>query len=79
LKPQKPLILGKLSQKLEAAGKIRVFAITDSVTQSLLRPLHDHLFGLLRKLPTDGTFDQTAPLNRLLTLKSEGKMGSSKF
>lgn len=57
--------LGKLSEKLEAAGKVRVFAITDIWTQSVLRPLHDYIFGILRKLPMDGTFDQLAPLKSL--------------
>jgi hypothetical protein len=58
--------LGKLEEKLEAAGKIRVFAVTDSVTQAVLRPLHDYLFQLLKALPQDGTFDQSAPLTLLL-------------
>lgn len=33
--------LGKLSKKLEAAGKIRIFAITDVWTQSVLKSLHE--------------------------------------
>lgn len=58
-------ILGKLSKKLEAAGKVRIFAITDSWTQSVLRPLHDALLRLLSDLPTDGTFDQLKCIRRL--------------
>lgn len=58
-------ILGKLSEKEEAAGKIRVFAITDIWTQSILLPLHESIFRKLIKLPSDGTFDQLAPLKRL--------------
>lgn len=65
--------------KEEAAGKARVFAITDAITQSVLRPLHHFLFSLLKKMPTDGTFDQGAPLDRLLTLKAKGEMGSHLF
>lgn len=57
--------LGKLSLKPEAAGKIRVFAIVDNWTQWLLHPLHSALFALLRRIPTDGTFDQMAPVKRL--------------
>jgi hypothetical protein len=52
--------IGKLSKKLEAAGKIRVFAMVDVWTQSLLKPLHLALFDFLKSLPNDGTFDQTA-------------------
>lgn len=31
----------------------------------MLHPLHSALFTLLRKIPTDGTFDQLAPVKRL--------------
>lgn len=75
----KPLVLGKLAEKEEAAGKIRVFAITDSVTQALFKPLHDHLFHLLSKLETDGTFNQVKPLDRLLDLKRSGVLEHHKF
>jgi hypothetical protein len=53
-------IIGQLKEKLEAAGKIRVFAMVDGWTQSILRPLHNSLFEFLKSLPNDGTFDQTA-------------------
>jgi hypothetical protein len=52
------LRLGRLSLKYEAAGKIRVFAMVDSVTQFLLSPLHSALERVLRKFPQDATFDQ---------------------
>jgi hypothetical protein len=73
------LCLGKLAEKEEAAGKIRVFAITDSVTQALFKPLHDLLFRLLSKLDTDGTFNQVGPLDRLLKLKQDGVLLHHKF
>jgi len=73
------LTLGRLAEKEEAAGKIRVFAITDSITQSLLAPLNDFIFGLLKRLPTDGTFNQGEPLTRLISLKQEGLLGSNQF
>lgn len=50
--------LGQLSFKEEAAGKLRVFAIVDSWTQSALKPLHLELFKLLKMFPNDGTFNQ---------------------
>jgi len=52
--------VGQLSMKQEAAGKIRVFAMVDLWTQSILKPLHLALFDFLKSLPNDGTFDQTA-------------------
>jgi hypothetical protein len=57
---------GKLAFLPEPAGKIRIIAMFDSITQMLLRPLHDVVFGFLRRIPQDGTFDQEAPA-RLLT------------
>jgi hypothetical protein len=56
--------LGRLSFKEEAAGKLRVFAMVDSWTQSIFKPLHDSLFSLLSTLPNDGTFDQAAAFKR---------------
>nr|WAY16626.1 putative RNA-dependent RNA polymerase [Binucleate Rhizoctonia mitovirus 13] len=50
--------------KEEAAGKIRLFALMDSITQSVMSPLHDYMFSILRKIPNDGTFDQEASIAR---------------
>lgn len=50
--------------KEEAAGKIRLFALLDSVTQSTLAPLHKSMFDLLRKIPNDGTFNQELSIQR---------------
>lgn len=77
--PSKALHLGRLSFKEEAAGKIRVFAITDAVTQSVMAPLSDAIFRCLQRVPQDGTFNQSAPLDRLRLLKSEGKLEGQKF
>jgi hypothetical protein len=55
---------GQFATKHEAAGKIRVFALVDSVTQSVMKPLHLAIFDLLRRLPNDGTFDQDAAVLR---------------
>nr|UJQ92489.1 MAG: putative RNA-dependent RNA polymerase [Mitoviridae sp.] len=51
--------LGKLSLKDEP-GKVRVFALVDVITQWMLMPLHEMLFGILRGISQDATFDQDA-------------------
>lgn len=62
--------LGKLSIKEEAAGKMRIFAMVDAFTQWSCRPLHDGIFySILKYIPQDGTFNQMAPVNLLLSLK----------
>jgi len=55
---------GQLSTKVEAAGKIRVFAMVDYWSQVSLKGLHDYLFKILSNLPNDGTFDQAASVKR---------------
>lgn len=49
---------GRLHPIEEAAGKVRVVAICDYFTQVALEPVHNFLFGILRNIPTDATFDQ---------------------
>jgi len=63
---------GRLSMKVEAAGKIRVFALVDYWTQVSLRPLHRWIFSLLKEIPQDGTFDQLKPIKRLLKRMPKG-------
>jgi len=60
------LRIGKLSLKEEPAGKVRVFAIGDVFSQTCLRPIHDHIFSILEKIPQDGTFNQGRPLEYLV-------------
>jgi len=69
--------LGRLAFKEEAAGKLRVFAMVDVITQSLLKPLHDCLFDLFRLLPNDGTHDQERAfdLGQELSKKYGGSFG----
>lgn len=69
--------IGSLGFKEEPAGKVRVFAMVDPLTQWLLRPLHRGLFAILRQLPMDGTFDQLRPIHRLLK-RSKKAVGRSK-
>jgi len=64
--------LGRLALKEEAAGKVRVFAITDCITQSVNKPLHLAIFSLLKRIPMDGTFDQLNPCKRLVEFYREG-------
>lgn len=64
----RPLGLGKLGYKIEPAGKIRVFAMVDSITQCVMKPVHDLLFSILKRIEVDGTFDQLKPAKRLITL-----------
>lgn len=59
--------LSQFAIKREAAGKIRLFALLDSITQSILSPLHNGMFALLRLIPNDGTFDQEASIKRSMT------------
>jgi hypothetical protein len=54
--------LGKLAFLEEAAGKVRVVALVDVVTQSIFKPLHDFIFSILKRIPQDGTFDQNSPI-----------------
>jgi hypothetical protein len=69
--------LGQLAFKEEAAGKLRVFAMVDVFTQSLLKPLHDYLFEIFRRLPNDGTHDQSKAfdLAQKLAKKYNGSFG----
>lgn len=52
-------ILGRLHPIDEPAGKVRVVAICDYWTQVSMKPVHDHLFRILKKISTDATFDQS--------------------
>jgi hypothetical protein len=52
-------VLGRLHTIDEPAGKVRVVAICDYWTQAALKPVHDFLFKILRRLhENDATFDQ---------------------
>jgi len=62
-----PPYLGRLGAK-EEPGKVRVFAMVDWWTQMLLRPIHLMLFGILKKIPQDATFDQDAGVQRGIQL-----------
>jgi len=40
--------------------------MVDIMTQSLLKPLHNLLFGMFKLMPNDGTHDQSAAFSRAL-------------
>jgi len=61
----KPIDFGRLGFKQEP-GKIRVFAMVNLITQTLMEPLHKWIFARLRQIRTDGTFNQLAPVERLV-------------
>jgi hypothetical protein len=56
--------LGKLAFKQEPAGKLRVFAMLDPISQWILKPIHDGIFGMLSQIVFDATFDQRGAVGR---------------
>jgi hypothetical protein len=65
--------LGRLGVR-EEPGKMRLFAMVDIFTQWVLSPLHLALFDILKRIPQDGTFDQTKPVERLVKVcKTKGQ------
>lgn len=67
------LNLGKLSVVRDVAGKARIVAITSWWIQASLRPLHDGLAYILRRIPQDGTFNQEKPLDLLIQKVDPGQ------
>jgi hypothetical protein len=39
--------------------------MVDPFTQWVMKPIHEAIFTILREIPMDGTFNQTAPVERL--------------
>lgn len=64
------MTIGRLGQLvyLDEPGKVRVIAMVDVWTQWVLNPLHMYIFDILRKLETDGTFNQDACVERIQKL-----------
>lgn len=54
--------------------KVRVVAILDYFSQTVLRPLHSYLYRRLKRIPQDRTFDQGAFKDNF---KPEGKVYSA--
>jgi len=64
----------KITALADQEGKTRTVAIFDYFSQTALRPLHNYLFSILRKIPQDCTFDQGSFYNKL---KIEGFSAST--
>jgi uncharacterized protein (DUF2344 family) len=61
-------VIGKLALLQESGGKTRVIAIGDYWSQNILRSIHDHLMSILRRMVTDGTYNQEEQTKRLVRL-----------
>jgi hypothetical protein len=68
LQIEKELITGRLHFLQEGGGKTRVICIPDIWSQSVLKPIHDYLYQVIRKLPGDGTFSHSEIGNRVRKL-----------
>jgi len=66
-------VLGRFAALFEAAGKIRIIAIVDPITQWALKPVHLWIFNILRRIPQDGTFNQDKPIDLLMDLSRRSK------
>lgn len=64
-----PANTGRLCASCSGDGKRRLFAVGNYINQRLLYPIHQWLAEILKGLRTDGTFCQTAPLDRLKGVK----------
>lgn len=74
-KPRKgPTSCSRLAFIGDKSGKTRVVAIGDVWSQMVLKPLHDHVFRVLRKIPMDGTHDQDSMRHQIKKWSSEGRM-----
>nr|DAC76944.1 TPA_inf: RNA-dependent RNA polymerase [Entomophthora muscae mitovirus 5] len=63
--PKGPIKLAKLSVRDDSSCKSRIFGILDYFSQTVLYVIHSCLFDILRRMPTDMTFDQTKGLKSL--------------
>jgi hypothetical protein len=66
------LFIGKLGVVKDQAGKSRIVGITNYWIQVALKPLHKLILEILERIPMDGTFNQEAPLKRLIEKAPEG-------
>jgi hypothetical protein len=53
-----PEITGRISVIKDPEYKLRLIAISDYMSQFVLKPIHEQLLGLLSRLPCDRTFTQ---------------------
>jgi len=62
---KKSFLHSKVHVLAEPAGKLRPVAIVDIFTQRVMKPLHTHLFGIVKGIKQDGTHNQTELLGWL--------------
>jgi hypothetical protein len=70
---KKPLICSKLSGIADYYGKTRVIAIADYYSQMSLKPISDHIFKILRRLKSDGTFGTYKIRQKMIMLQQANK------
>jgi len=61
------LKLSKLAFLQEGGGKTRVIAIADYWSQLAMFPIHKRIMSILRRLETDGTYDQGKQVDRIVS------------
>jgi hypothetical protein len=59
---------GRIGRVLTSHGKVRLIAIPSYFIQVMFKPIHDLIFGILKSLPTDSTFDQKAGIERIKSM-----------
>jgi len=64
--------MGKLSVVRDQAGKARIVAIANYWIQSALYPLHEYIYSWLKGIDSDGTYDQSGALERLIARSPKG-------
>jgi hypothetical protein len=67
----------RLSAIADYEGKTRVIGIGDYYSQLILRPVHDRLMRLLRKIPQDMTYRQHELGNLVSTYYDKGMIPTS--
>jgi len=65
---------GRLHFLQEGGGKTRVICIPDIWTQTVLKPIHDYLMKVLKKLPCDGTFSHDSIARKVRKYTKTGKL-----
>jgi hypothetical protein len=67
-------LLNRLAVVKNVSGKSRIVGITNYWIQLALRPLHKTIFRFLRGISQDGTFNQHAPIKRLVERRGSEAM-----
>ena len=68
---------GRLGFISEKAGKVRVVAMGDYYSQSVLKPIHDFFMNILRLIPEDCTFNQQVGAEFLMKESRKGSFLAS--